>query len=575
LKSIKSLIPIFSWLPSYKKEWLKGDVSAGLTVGVMLIPQGMAYAMLAGLPPIYGLYSALLPLITYAIFGTSRQLAVGPVAMDSLLVLAGVGAFATVGSEHFIEVAILLALVEGVILILLGVLKLGFLVNFLSHPVISGFTSAAALIIGFNQLKHILGISLPSSNYLHTIIVSALDGVGQWNWISVGLGIAGIILIKGIKKINRQIPAALIAVVLSIITVFVLNLDQNGVKIVGEIPTGLPSFQVPLFDLDLIQDLLPIALTLALVAFLEAISVAKAVHAKHRDYEIDPNQELRAIGLANVVGSFFQSFSVTGGFSRTAVNDQSGARTGLASIISALLIAFTLLFLTPLFYHLPNAILASIIVVAVSGLFDIKEPIRLWKTERRDFLMLIVTFFATLTFGIANGIGIGVAMSLALVTFKSAYPHMARLGQIKGTRYYRNVGRFPETVDFPDMLIVRFDAQLFFANAALFRDNTLKWAAQKPDLKVIVFDFQTINNIDSSSIRVLTNMLSFYKERGIELYFAGVKGPVRDCLNADGFTKKAGLDSFFMNVAEAKESYYGESTPDSRDYLFRSTEGEG
>lgn len=557
-------------MPSYKKEWIKGDVSAGLTVGVMLIPQGMAYSMLAGLPPIYGLYAALMPLIIYAIFGTSRQLAVGPVAMDSLLVLSGVGAFAVVGTDHFIEVAILLAFVEGLILLLLGFLRMGFLVNFLSHPVISGFTSAASLIIGLNQLKHIVGVSLPSSNHLHTILYSAFQDFGNWNWISVAFGVGGILMIKGIKKINKQIPAALVVVVISILIAFGLNIDELGVKIVGVIPTGLPSFHVPQFDFELIPKLIPVALTLALVAILEAISVAKAVHAKHRDYEIDANQELRAIGLANVVGSFFQSFSVTGGFSRTAVNDQSGAKTGIASIISALLIAFTLLFLTPLFYYLPNAILASIIMVAVFGLFDYKEPIRLWNTEKKDFLMLIITFTATLSLGIANGIGVGVAMSLVLVVYNSAYPHMAQLGQIKETNYYRNIKRFPEAIEMPDMLIVRFDAQLFFANAALFRDKTLEWAISKKDLKVIVFDFQAINNIDSSSIKVLLEMLEFYKEKNIKLLFAGVKGPVRDVLEANHFSAVAGKDCFFMNVSEAKSSYYNEANPVSREYLHQS-----
>ena len=564
-QTIKSLIPILNWMPSYKKEWLKGDISAGLTVGVMLSPQGMAYAMLAGLPPIYGLYAALMPLIIYAIFGTSRQLAVGPVAMDSLLVLSGVGAFAAVGSEHFIEVALLLALIEGFILLMLGVLRMGFLANFL----ISGFTSAASLIIGLNQLKHILGISLPSSNHLHTILLSAFQGVSEWNWISIALGIGGIILIKSLKKVNNKIPAALVIVVVSIVAAYVFNLDVQGVKIVGVIPTGLPSFHVPNIDLELIPKLIPIGLTLTLVAFLEAISVAKAVHSKHRDYKIDPNQELKALGLSNIIGSLFQSFSVMGGFSRTAVNDQSGAKTGLASIISALLIAFTLLFLTPLFYYLPNAILASIIMVAVSGLFDFKEAIRLWKTERRDLLMLIITFVATLSLGIANGIGVGVVMSLILVTYKYAYPHMAQLGQLKGTNYFRNISRFDDAIDLKEMLIVRFDAQLFFANAAMFRDKTLDWASKKKDLKVIVFDFQSINNMESSAIKILIDMLEFYKERNISLLFAGVKRPIRSVLEANDFSLLAGSNSFYMNVAEAKSSFLGEAQPESREYLHQ------
>lgn len=563
---LKQIAPILSWLPSYKKEWLAGDISAGITVGIMLIPQGMAYAMLAGLPPIYGLYAAVVPLLVYAVFGTSRQLAVGPVAMDSLLVLSGVSAIASVGTEYFVEIAILLALAEGLVLLLLGVLKMGFLVNFLSSPVISGFTSAAALIIGFNQLKYILGVSIPSSNYLHEILINAVKLIPNWNWLAVIIGLAGIAIIKALKKFLPKVPAALVVVALSILLVFVFKFNVN---IVGNIPTGLPAFKIPVLNWDIIQKLAPTIFTLALVAFLEAISVAKAVHANHRDYKIDANQELIAIGLANVIGSFFQSFSVTGGFSRTAVNDQSGANTPLASIISAVLIAVTLLFLTPLFYFLPKAILASIIMVAVFGLFDYKEPLRLFKTEKLDLLMLVGTFVATLTLGIANGIGVGVALSLVIVVFKTAYPHMAQLGLIEGTRYYRNIERFEEAKTFKELLIIRFDAQLYFANASYFKDKTMLWASNKEGIKAILFDFQTINNIDSSAIKILEEMLQHYQEYHIELLFAGVKGPVRDKMTRSNFINKAKEDSFYMNVAEAKEAFYKEKAPDSREYTHQ------
>ena len=331
----KRIFPILSWLPGYKKEWLSGDISAGLTVGVMLIPQGMAYAMIAGVPPIYGLYASTFPLIIYALFGTSRQLAVGPVAIDSLLVLAGVSAFAEVGSEYFVELAILLAFIEGIILILFGFLRLGFLVNFLSKPVIGGFTAAAAIIIGVSQLRHLLGIDIQTSGNVFKTLLSSVTEFSNWSVLSIIIGIIGIILILSIKKINRKIPGALLAVILSILAVYFLNLSSNSIRIVGEIPAGLPAFRLPNLNLEIIQKLLPAAFTIALIAFTEAISVSKAIQAKHRDYEILPNQELFAIGIANIVGSMFQSFSVTGGLGRTAVNDQSGAKTGLASLISA------------------------------------------------------------------------------------------------------------------------------------------------------------------------------------------------------------------------------------------------
>jgi SulP family sulfate permease len=379
---IKNFIPILDWLPNYKPKWLQGDMSAGLTVGVMLIPQGMAYAMIAGLPPIYGLYASTVPLLIYAIFGTSRQLAVGPVAMVSLLTAAGVGAMAEGGSETYIALAIALALFVGLIQFLLGAFRLGFLVNFLSHPVISGFTSAAALIIGLSQLKHLLGVNLPGSHHVHEIIISAVEQFCSVNWYTFAIGATGIALIMLVKRYQPAIPGPLLAVVFGILAVWGLGLTEAGVKIVGEVPSGLPAFSVPQFGLETIQSLAPIALAIALVSFMESIAVAKAIQAKHRDYKVDANQELIGLGLANIGGAFFQSYTTTGGFSRTAVNDQAGAKTGLAAIISAVLIVLTLLFLTPLFYYLPNAILASVIMVAVFGLIDWKEAVHLWHSNR-------------------------------------------------------------------------------------------------------------------------------------------------------------------------------------------------
>ncbi len=460
--------PVSEWLPDYKKTDLKGDLSAGLTVGVMLIPQGMAYSMLAGLPPIYGLYAATIPLILYAMFGTSRQLAVGPVAMVALLIATGVSELAVAGSQEYIVYAITLALMVGMIQLTMGVFRLGFLVNFLSHPVISGFTSAAALIIGLSQLKHLLGVEIPRSHFIHEIINNAFMQSDKIHIPTLVLGLSGIILILGLKKIKKSIPGSLFAVIFGIIAVSLFNLDSSGVAIVREVPEGFPSPSIPAYSIMSMKELLPIALTISLVGFMESIAVAKAIQSKHKNYEVDSNQELIGLGLANIGGAFFQSFPVTGGFSRTAVNDQAGARTGLASIISASLIILTLLFLTPLFYYLPKAILASVIMVAVVGLIDIKEAKHLWKTDRRDFTMMTVAFIATLTLGIEQGIALGVILSLAFIIYKSAYPHIAQLGMIKGTGEYMNIARFQDAIQREDVLIVRYDAQLFFANTAFF-----------------------------------------------------------------------------------------------------------
>jgi SulP family sulfate permease len=535
---------------------MKGDLSAGLTVGVMLIPQGMAYAMIAGLPPIYGLYASTVPLILYAIFGTSRQLAVGPVAMVSLLTATGIGMLAEGGTETYIALAIALAVFVGLIQFLLGAFRLGFLVNFLSHPVISGFTSAAALIIGLSQLKHLLGVDLARSHHVHEIVIQAAERFGEINWITFALGLAGVAIIMLIKRLNRAIPGPLLAVFFGILAVWGFGLTDAGVKIVGEVPKGLPSFGVPSFNLDTLQALAPIALAISLVSFMESIAVAKAIQAKHRNYKVEPNQELISLGLANIGGAFFQSYPTTGGFSRTAVNDQAGAKTGMASIISAGLIILTLLFLTSLFYYLPNAILASVIMVAVFGLIDVNEAVHLWHSNRTDFVMLLATFLATLTLGIEQGIGIGVVLSLAMVIYRTTRPHVAVLGRVPGTHFYRNVERFPEVEKREDLLILRFDAQLYFANINYFKDKLEEWMMdRKGELMVVILNAESINYLDSSAIHVLDQIIDEFRAEGIDMFFTGVKGPVRDAMAKGHLLEKIGENNFFMSVQDAVDCY--------------------
>ncbi len=562
--NFKNFIPILEWLPRYSSGALKGDLSAGLTVGVMLIPQGMAYAMIAGLPPIYGLYASTVPLILYAIFGTSRQLAVGPVAMVSLLTAAGIGALAEGGTETYIALAIALAFFVGAIQFLLGLFRLGFLVNFLSHPVISGFTSAAALIIGLSQLKHLLGVDIPRSHHVHEILLHAVEQFGAINWITFAIGLGGVAIIMGIKRVNRSIPGPLLAVVFGILAVWGLGLTEQGVKIVGKVPEGLPSFAAPVFSMEDFQALLPIALAIALVSFMESIAVAKAVQAKHKNYKVVPNQELISLGLANIGGAFFQSYPTTGGFSRTAVNDQAGAKTGMASIISALLIVLTLLFLTPLFYFLPKAILASVIMVAVFGLIDYREAIHLWHSNRTDFVMLLVTFFATLTLGIEQGIGVGVVLSLVMVIYRTTRPHVAVLGRVPGTHFFRNIERFENLEQRDDLLIIRFDAQLYFANTNYFKEKLEEEIAAKGEaLKGVIIVSQSINNIDSSAAHALEEVIDECSAAGHRVMFSGVKGPVRDAMAKAHLTDKIGDNNFFMSIEEAVEAFDGEADSDN------------
>lgn len=559
---LKRYFPIFEWLPNYKKDYLSGDIAAGLTVGIMLIPQGMAYAIIADLPPVFGLYAALVPQLVYAVLGTSRQLAVGPVAMDSLLVASGLGALAISGIDEYVTMAIFLALFMGTIQLGLGLLRMGFLVNFLSKPVISGFTSAAAIIIGLSQLKHILGTDIERSNQVHFLLKNAFDTITETSFLTLGIGILSIVIIKVIKKINKSIPAALVVVILGIVGVYYLGLEDLGVKIVGDVPDGLPSFNVPTLDYARISELVPIALTLALIAFMEAISVAKAVEEKHDDYEVDPNQELIALGSANIIGSLFQSYPTTGGFSRTAVSDQAGAKTGVSSIISALVVGLTLLYLTPLFYYLPNAVLAAIIMVAVFGLIDFQYPIQLFKNRKDEFFLLLGTFILTLTVGIKEGILLGVLVSLLLLVYRTSRPHIATLGRIKNTDYFKNIFRFEEDTEITDeFLIIRFDAQLFFGNKDYFKKELLKHVNNKgQSLKYIILNAEAINYIDSTAVHMLRQTIKELKTKDTKLVIAGAIGPTRDIFYSSGLIQDIGKENLFVKTSEAYEHCLNAST---------------
>jgi len=552
----RQFLPILEWLPQYKPSFLRGDLLAGLTVAVMLVPQGMAYGLLAGLPPIYGLYAGIVPLLLYAFFGTSRQLSVGPVALVSLLVLTGVGKFAEPGTPLFVGLAISTALIAGIIQIILGAFRLGFLINFLSHPVISGFTSAAAFIIGLSQIRNLFGIDIPRSNRIHEVIGSLMSHINEIHYPTLWIGLGGIVFIFILKKINKAIPGALLAVLVGVVVVWQFQLYDQGVAIVGEVPRGLPAFEMPQLNADITRQMLPLALTICLISFIESLAIAKTIEAKHKSYRVVPNQELIALGITKIGGAFFQSYPTTGSFTRSAINNEAGAKSGISSVVAAILISLTLLFLTPLFFYLPKAILASIIVVAVLGLIDYREAINLWHRDRRDFLTLMATFVATLTLGVQNGVFIGVILSVAQIIYQSSRPHVAVLGKLPETSTYRNVDRFAEAAQHDEILIYRFDSQLYFGNAAYFREGIEDLVVKNGDkLKLFILDTSSIPDIDSSGIHELEDVMNFLKNRNIRLFLTGTLGPVRDTLQKYGLVEKIGSKNFFLNVHAAVEYY--------------------
>jgi len=553
---LKRYIPIIDWLPKYKQSYLKSDIIAGITVAIVLIPQGIAYALIAGLPPVYGLYSALVPQVVYAVFGTSPQVAIGPVAMDSLIVATGVSTLALVGSDSFISIAVLLALMVGLVQFILGVFRLGFIVNFMSKPVMTGFTSAVALSIGVNQFGNLFGVNFLKTDQIQYVIQDIIDQINLYNGHTTVIGLISCGLILLFKKINKKIPYALIVVVFGVGAMKLMGGAFSDVDIVRDIPTKLPSFSIPVIDTDLIRELFPIAITLVMVGYLETISIGKSLEAKQDEYKVDSNQELIALGLSNVFGSFFKSYPVASSFSRSAIKEEAGGKTGMSAIITSLIVLITLLFLTPLFYDLPKSVLAAIIIVAVFGLVNIKEAKYLWVANNLDFWLLVATFFATLLLGIEYGIMVGVGLSLVVLIFRTSKPYVVELGKVPNSNFYRNKERFSEVILEDEVLVFRFDAQLFYANSNYFRDKLDELTEKKGKaLRLIVLDAESINRIDSTGLEMLKDRIRFYKKRGVLFCFAGVKGPVRDLMFKGGLLSVVDIEHFFMRVNGAVDYY--------------------
>jgi sulfate permease, SulP family len=534
----------------------RSDLAAGLTTAVMLIPQGMAYAMLAGIPPIMGLYAATLPLLVYALLGTSRQLAVGPMAMASLLVAGGINELlppeqATVAAA--ISLTILLTLLAGVSQIVMGVFRLGGLVNLLSHPVVSGFTGAAAIIIGTSQIQHLVGFSVPRGLGVVETLAHVSTHIGDANPASIAVGVVAIGIIVGARKINKRLPAALIAVVIGIVASWALGLEAMGVTVLGDIPSGLPSLAVPELDLEMIQRAAPMAITIGLIGFMESISAARTFARQHR-YEVNPGQELVALGTANIAAALVGGYTVGGALSRTAVNNQAGAKTPMANVFTAGAIGLTLAFLTPLFYHLPAPVLAAIILVAVSGLLDVSEVAHLWKVKRDDLVLLVITFCATLFLTIELGIVVGVAASLLWLVFTTTRPVIAVLGRLDDTRSYRCVDHFPEATVFPRILILRMDAQFFFGNMVYLKDSLNTLLDQREDTLAMVLDASAMNGLDSTAADTLYELIGELRRREVEVFFSHVKGSVLRTMEQTEIVKLLGQGHLFYEVEDAVQA---------------------
>ncbi len=549
---LNNILPALEWLPKYDRVTFRSDLIAGLTVAIMLVPQGMAYAYLAGMPPIYGLYGGLVPLFIYAFLGTSRQLSLGPVAVSSLLVLAGVSQLAEPASQRYVELVLLAGLLIGVMQMLLGVLRLGFIVNFLSTPVIKGFTSAAAIIIAGSQLKDMLGFTIPRFSNVGETGQYAIQHIAEMQFLPLAVCLGGITLMLIFRRIHRSIPGALITVVLATVLTYVLDWPNRGLDIIGQVPEGLPALILPSLNLEDIRLLIPTIATVTIIGVVECISIAKVLETKHQDYSIRVDQELFAVGLSKIGGAFFQALPTSASFTRSAVNSESGGRTGVSSIISAIVVALTLLFFTPLFYYIPKAILAAIILLAVRSLFDYQGARRLWKSHRRDFYMMLLTFIITLGAGITEGVFAGVLLSVLSVLYRSSKPHVAVLGNLPGTSHYRNVNRFDRAVLPKEMLIVRFDDQLYFGNATYFKDIIKELISEKgDDLQYLILDASSIHDMDSSGLQALEEILALLEKKNIHFYLSSAIGPVRDLLFRSGVTSKIGGDHQFLKVHDA------------------------
>lgn len=546
--NFERFIPALSWLKTYNRGQFSQDATAAFIVTMLLIPQSLAYAMLAGVPPEVGLYSSILPLVLYALFGTSTSLSVGPVAVASLMTATSLAIIAEQGTASYLTGAITLALLSGAMLVIMGVMKLGMITNLLSHSVISGFISASGIIIALSQLKHILGIQAHGDNVV-TQLLSMLENIEQFKPITFVIGVSVIAFLLLARRhakrflIIIKVPEAsaaslaktapILGVLSSLAIVYCYDLQSHGVAITGHIPAGLPSLMLTLPSLELIKELALPALMISIIGYVESISVGKTLGAKRRE-KVKPNQELIGLGAANIASGVSGGFPVTGGFSRSVVNFDAGAVTQLASIMTALGIMIASLLLTPMLYFLPKATLAATIIVAVTTLIDFSILKKTWQFSRSDFYAVLATIVITLLLGVEVGVASGVALSIALHLYRTSKPHVAEVGLIKGTEHFRNVRRY-EVDTSPQLLCLRPDESLFFANATYLEDHIIDTINLRKEIKHVVIQCSAVNEIDFSALEMLEALNLQLKSLNIKLSLSEVKGPVMDHLECSGF----------------------------------------
>lgn len=540
---IERWLPAAAWLRGYDRATLGQDLFAALIVTLMLIPQSLAYAMLAGLPPQVGLYASIAPLIAYAAFGTSRTLSVGPVAVVSLMTAAAIGDIAASGSAGYVEAALVLALLSGLVLLGMAVLRLGFLATFLSHPVISGFITASAVLIAASQLKHILGVRLEGDTLIQ-LTPALVEALPAANGPTLAIGVLATVFLfwvrKGLKPLllraGLPVRAAdfatkagpVVAIIATTLAVAAWDLVESGVRVVGTVPAGLPAPSMPRFDAALWMQLLPAAALISLVGFVESISVAQTLAAKRRE-RIDANQELVGLGSANVAAALTGGYPVTGGFARSVVNFDAGARTQLAGVFTAVGIALVALLFTPLFRNLPQAALAATIIVAVMSLVDLGTVRHTWRYSRSDFSAMAVTVAVVLAVGVEAGIVAGVALSILLYLWRTSRPHIAIVGQVPGTQHFRNIERHAVLTS-PHVLSVRVDESLYFANARYLEDRLYDEIARRPEIRHVVLMCPAVNYIDASALDSLEVINERLHQAGVLFHLSEVKGPVLDRL---------------------------------------------
>lgn len=559
-------LPILTWGRDYNRSALSNDLVAALIVTIMLIPQSLAYALLAGLPPEAGLYASIAPIMLYAIFGTSRALAVGPVAVVSLMTAAALSNIVEQGTMGYAVAALSLAGLSGVILLAMGLFRLGFIANFLSHPVIAGFITASGIIIAASQLKHILGIDAHGHNLLE-LTISLGQHLSETNWITAIIGVLATGFLfwvrKGLKPLLQRLGVStgltgvlvktgpVAVVVTTTLAVWVFGLADKGVKIVGDVPQSLPPLTLPSFSPDLLGQLLLPAFLISIIGFVESISVAQTLAAKKRQ-RIDPDQELIGLGAANIGASLTGGFPVTGGFSRSVVNFDAGAETPAAGAFTAIGLAIAALALTPLIFFLPKATLAATIIVAVLSLVDFSILKRSWTYSKADFSAVLVTILMTLALGVEAGVSAGVGLSILLHLYKSSKPHIAEVGQVPGTQHYRNILRH-DVLTSPSIVTLRVDESLYFANARYLEDKIHNRVADDKTIRHVILLCSAINEIDLSALESLEAINDRLREMNVQLHLSEVKGPVMDRLKREHFLSEL-TGKVFLSQFEAAQA---------------------